>query len=101
MRDDAASSCCRLLLPAPACLLLVAVAQWASVATASEVLSTTDKVMTKKEDENNRLPHPPANGDDAQPQPQASPVAKEVNGPKGPEPTRYGDWERNGRCIDF
>lgn len=20
---------------------------------------------------------------------------------KGPEPTRYGDWERNGRCIDF
>jgi hypothetical protein len=25
----------------------------------------------------------------------------EVGGPKGPEPTRYGDWERNGRCIDF
>jgi len=20
---------------------------------------------------------------------------------KGPEPTRYGDWERNGRCFDF
>ncbi|MGH8143259.1 MAG: DUF1674 domain-containing protein, partial [Steroidobacteraceae bacterium] len=19
----------------------------------------------------------------------------------GPEPTRYGDWERRGRCIDF
>ncbi len=26
---------------------------------------------------------------------------KEVGGPKGPEPTRYGDWERKGRCIDF
>ena len=26
---------------------------------------------------------------------------KEINGPKGPEPTRYGDWEKNGRCIDF
>jgi len=26
---------------------------------------------------------------------------KETGGPKGPEPTRYGDWERNGRCIDF
>jgi hypothetical protein len=26
---------------------------------------------------------------------------KEIGGPKGPEPTRYGDWERNGRCIDF
>jgi len=25
----------------------------------------------------------------------------EVGGPKGPEPTRYGDWEKNGRCIDF
>lgn len=25
----------------------------------------------------------------------------EVGGPKGPEPTRYGDWERNGRCYDF
>lgn len=26
---------------------------------------------------------------------------KEIGGPKGPEPTRFGDWERNGRCIDF
>ena len=25
----------------------------------------------------------------------------EVGGPKGPDPTRFGDWERNGRCIDF
>lgn len=29
------------------------------------------------------------------------PVPKEIGGPKGPEPTRYGDWERNGRCTDF
>ena len=27
--------------------------------------------------------------------------AKEVGGRDGPEPTRYGDWEKNGRCIDF
>lgn len=26
---------------------------------------------------------------------------KERNGPKGPEPTRYGDWERNGLASDF
>ena len=26
---------------------------------------------------------------------------KEIGGPKGPEPTRYGDWEKAGRCIDF
>ena len=25
----------------------------------------------------------------------------EIGGPQGPEPTRYGDWERKGRCIDF
>lgn len=26
---------------------------------------------------------------------------KEVGGSQGPEPTRYGDWENNGRCTDF
>jgi hypothetical protein len=26
---------------------------------------------------------------------------RELGGPKGPDPTRYGDWERGGRCIDF
>jgi hypothetical protein len=25
----------------------------------------------------------------------------EIGGPPGPEPTRYGDWERNGHCVDF
>lgn len=28
-------------------------------------------------------------------------LPEEIGGPKGPEPTRYGDWERKGRCIDF
>ena len=27
--------------------------------------------------------------------------AGEVNGPPGPEPTRFGDWEKGGRCSDF
>lgn len=27
--------------------------------------------------------------------------SEEVGGPNGLEPTRYGDWERKGRCIDF
>ena len=26
---------------------------------------------------------------------------RELGGPKGPDPVRYGDWERGGRCIDF
>lgn len=25
----------------------------------------------------------------------------EIGGPRGPEPTRYGDWEQKGRCSDF
>ncbi|MDC0457917.1 DUF1674 domain-containing protein [Alphaproteobacteria bacterium] len=28
-------------------------------------------------------------------------LPKEQGGPKGPEPTRYGDWEKSGRCSDF
>ena len=28
-------------------------------------------------------------------------ITKEQGGPKGPEPTRYGDWEKAGRCSDF
>lgn len=31
----------------------------------------------------------------------ATPKPKEVGGPSGPEPTRYGDWERKGRVSDF
>ena len=43
-----------------------------------------------------------------QPAPEAAPESrpeapprKEIGGRDGPEPTRYGDWEKNGRCIDF
>jgi hypothetical protein len=32
---------------------------------------------------------------------QRSPRPREIGGPAGPEPTRFGDWEKNGRCIDF
>jgi hypothetical protein len=31
----------------------------------------------------------------------AEAAPKEVQGPKGPEPTRYGDWERKGIASDF
>jgi hypothetical protein len=31
----------------------------------------------------------------------AETAPREANGPKGPEPTRYGDWERNGIASDF
>lgn len=31
----------------------------------------------------------------------AKPMPKEFQGPKGPEPTRYGDWENKGIASDF
>ena len=33
--------------------------------------------------------------------PNATPQQAEIGGRDGPDPTRYGDWEKNGRCIDF
>ncbi|WP_237049653.1 DUF1674 domain-containing protein [Solilutibacter oculi] len=47
-------------------------------------------------------PASPAEADprnDTEQRPDTAPV--EVGGRKGPDPTRYGDWEKNGRCIDF
>lgn len=45
---------------------------------------------------------------DDRPAQEAAPAAaattvlpREIGGREGPEPTRYGDWEKNGRCIDF
>lgn len=45
---------------------------------------------------------PVANSDEA-PETVISQTDKpsEKGGPKGPEPTRYGDWESGGRCTDF
>ena len=33
--------------------------------------------------------------------PATTAAVRELGGPTGPEPTRYGDWEKKGRCIDF
>jgi len=40
---------------------------------------------------------------DVSPSPPEQPAAppREVGGREGPEPTRFGDWELRGRCIDF
>ena len=53
----------------------------------------------------------PAETTDGRPRPTPEPPAAraprppsgvpEIGGYKGPEPTRYGDWEHNGRCTDF
>jgi homeobox protein ESX1 len=52
------------------------------------------------------IPLHPVVADATAPVAQAPPVtppaaSREHGGPTGPEPTRFGDWERKGRCIDF
>lgn len=42
-----------------------------------------------------------ASGSERNEEATAGKPAEEIGGPSGPEPTRYGDWERKGRCIDF
>jgi hypothetical protein len=49
-----------------------------------------------------RPPEPaPAPAADKRDKSGAAGKAKETGGPSGPEPTRYGDWERKGICVDF
>ena len=56
--------------------------------------------MTTTTDDN---ADPPANGSGKIPRQPVDPTPRprEIGGPKGPEPTRYGDWEVGGRCSDF
>ncbi|HEX6997072.1 MAG TPA: DUF1674 domain-containing protein [Gammaproteobacteria bacterium] len=46
-------------------------------------------------------PQEEARPDQSQAGDKAAQLPREIGGPKGPEPTRFGDWERAGRCIDF
>ena len=48
-----------------------------------------------------REPKQPAAEPTPKPAPPAEKPAPEVGGRKGPDPTRYGDWEKAGRCVDF
>jgi len=44
---------------------------------------------------------PPADEASSPSPPEPKPKPREIGGRDGPEPTRFGDWEKNGRCIDF
>ena len=57
----------------------------------------TDGKQSAEKRENTVSPAPAPAGEPAKPAPKGA----EVGGPKGLEPTRYGDWERDGRCVDF
>jgi hypothetical protein len=50
--------------------------------------------------ENQSRPEPSQTVEPA-PQPAVQKPPREIGGRDGPEPTRFGDWEKSGRCIDF
>ena len=61
---------------------------------------TTDDTVEDQPGENQADKN--QHGECEQGAPKYSPkYSEEYGGPKGREPTRYGDWEKNGRCIDF
>jgi len=65
-----------------------------SIQKKSAVIGISDRDAVANLVESGSNPEPSTDKDDpAQP--------RELGGPAGPEPTRYGDWERKGRCIDF
>jgi len=48
-----------------------------------------------------QTPHAPGTRPDKLPDQSEPPLPQEIGGPAGLEPTRYGDWEKHGRCTDF
>ncbi|KAH7728379.1 hypothetical protein AAVH_03690 [Aphelenchoides avenae] len=62
--------------------------------------STTQGPPEKHGVHDKRQPASPNQEDDVQGQ-RVNEKTGEIGGPRGPEPTRYGDWERKGRVSDF
>ncbi|HMN44841.1 MAG TPA: DUF1674 domain-containing protein [Povalibacter sp.] len=67
--------------------------------TTSDVAQTSDVAPTHASA--SPVSHIAADSVGAQSSPQISTPAIEIGGREGPEPTRFGDWEKRGRCIDF
>lgn len=63
---------------------------------------TEDPKPAPAEETAKPAPTQPAASEKAQAKPQEMPrKIEEIGGPPGPEPTRYGDWQFNGKVTDF
>lgn len=63
--------------------------------------SSVPKTSVENSDPDSETPKAPASKRSVIPDSQNNIENAEVGGPKGPEPTRFGDWEQKGRCSDF
>ena len=57
-----------------------------------------DTIKTNNKNESRTIPSDDDNVDEVA---SGAGSEKEIGGRDGPDPTRYGDWEKAGRCIDF
>jgi len=70
----------------------------------NDIESMSIDEVHKNPDTSRREPHsdgPASTGDTAGISDEERSQDREYGGRKGPDPVRYGDWEKNGRCIDF
>jgi hypothetical protein len=58
----------------------------------------TGQEVSPEDSNDTASPDDPAAADAAS---ATSEKVREIGGRQGPDPTRYGDWEKGGRCIDF
>jgi hypothetical protein len=68
--------------------------------TAAPLAAVAPKLGTTRNDTPDEVDAPAAQSGPA-PRKVPKPLPKEIGGPPGPEPTRYGDWQYKGRCTDF
>jgi hypothetical protein len=63
----------------------------------------TPRVTESNASQQDQPGSPTADASTAKPQSpsEAAVRPREIGGREGPDPTRYGDWEKGGRCIDF
>lgn len=70
-------------------------------------MSSTKPQFRESRTPNSRTPNPKDTGTPVvvpaqlDPRAAAKDLPTEIGGYKGPEPTRFGDWEHKGRCTDF
>jgi hypothetical protein len=57
-----------------------------------------DTIKTNNKNESRTIP---SDDDNAEEVAGGTGNEKEIGGRDGPDPARYGDWEKAGRCIDF
>nr|XP_043617705.1 succinate dehydrogenase assembly factor 4, mitochondrial [Erigeron canadensis] len=93
--------------PAPPAATIISTVVRSSNTLSRLISTSTENIQTDKNEED-QMKQAVADDDheskqevEDEDEPDINKETGEIGGPRGPEPTRFGDWERNGRCSDF